>query len=337
MQLLIEDSEKEAFRSTSDDRPARLPEFQQGDTIPLSVGLLKRITNLYDSRIFTPQVISTWAVRATIETEVVADLETDSPAPSASVAVVTQGDATHNHVVRVTLPATRWGGSWTFTSASVESGVIGYDDDPALVEDILEAVSTIGAGNVTVTRETDDTYLVAYKGTKALMAIAGIAVNGAALKVLSLKSGTMDLRTVGIAALFADDPGIDQVVKFTVLGIPAAGTEQVLLQRDVVLRAFEGEYEVSDPIDILGTIYLSTITDFTGGAATDLDGVRTVGRQVGTIFRVVVEISGTPILSEWRLQAGVAVTDLAAGVIRPIDYHADDNPVNLVLVSGTAI
>lgn len=337
MQLLIEDQEKESFRSLTDDRPARLPEFQQGDTISLSVGLLRRISIPWNDKVFTPQDISTWAVRATIETEVVADLETDSAAPSASVAVVTQGDATHNHVVRVTLPATRWGGSWTFTSASVESGVIGYDDDPALVEDILEAVSTIGAGNVTVTRETDDTYLVAYKGTKALTAILGIAVNGAALKVLSLKSGLMDFRTVGIAALFAPAPGVDLVVKYTILGTPAAGTEQVLLQRDVVLRAFEGEYEVSDPIDILGTIYLSTITDFTGGTSVDLDGVRTVGRQVGTIFRVVVEISSTPILSEWRLQAGTAVTDLAAGVIRPTDYDADDNPVNLVLVSGTAI
>lgn len=324
MQTLIEDSEKEAYRSLTDDRPARLPEFQQGDTIPLEVGRLRRINIPWNSRIFTPQDISTWAVRATIETEVVADLETDSPAPSASVAVVTQGDATHNHVVRVTLPATRWGGVWTFTSASVESTPIGYDDDPALIEDILEAVSTIGAGNVTVTRETDDTYLVAYKGTKGLMAIAGIAVNGATLKVLSLKSGTMDLRTAGIVALFGEDE-TTKVVTFRILGTPAAGTEQVLLRRDVVLDVFLGEYEAGVPITIKGTIYDTDIDALTG-TADALETVPTDTLAVGVRIQFVIDQSE----QSWVLYAGAA----GEGEVAPLDYDADSNDKHWVKVGG---
>lgn len=324
MQLLIEPDEKEAFRSLWSDFPTRLPEFNQADTIPLAVGLLKRIMSLYDSKVFTPQDISTWVVRATIETEVVAVLEDDSAAPSAAVAVVTQGDATHNHKVRVTLPATRWGGSWTFTSATVESGVIGYDEDAAAVEDILEAVSTIGAGNVTVERESDDTYLIAYKGTKALTAITGIAVNGDALEVLSLKSGTMDLRTAGIAALFGEDE-TTKVVALTILGTPAAGTEQVLLRRDVVLNAFLGEYEEGQPIAIKGTIYDPDIDALTG---TDnaLETVPTVALAVGTRIQFVIDQSE----QSWVLYAGAA----GAGEVAPLDYDVTTNNKKFVKVGG---
>lgn len=167
-------------------------------------------------------------------TGALASLSTDSAAPSASVALVTLGDATHNHKVRVTLPADRWGGSWTYTSASVESGPIGYDDDPAAIEDILETVSTIGAGNVTVTRETDDTLLISYKGSKALQPIAGIAVDGSTLFVIGTKSGTLDLR--GPAVDFLLPNGVaSAVVSLSVEGTPPGGAPEVILQRDVLL------------------------------------------------------------------------------------------------------
>lgn len=167
-------------------------------------------------------------------TGALATLSTASAAPAASVALVTQGDGTHNHKVRVTLPADRWSGTWTYTSASVESDPIGYDDDPALIEDILEAVSTIGTGNVSVTRESDDTFLIAYKGTKALQAIAGIAVDGSALLVIGTKSGTLDLR--GPAVDFLLPNGVKEaVVSLSVEGTPAGGVPTVIFQRDVLL------------------------------------------------------------------------------------------------------
>lgn len=324
MLLLVEPSEKFAARSLYDDRPATFPAFQQADTHPLFIGLLKRITAPYDARVFTPQDIATWAVRAMIGTEVVATLDTDSPAPSAAVAVVTQGDATHNHKVRVTLPTNRWGGSWTYTSASVESGLIGYDDDPALIQTILEAMATIGAGNVTVTRETDDTYLIAYKGTKALSAIAGIAVNGAALLVIATKSGTLDLRTAGIAALFGDDD-TSIVVPLTILGTPAAGTEQVLLRRDILLEAFTGEYDASQPITIKGAIYDTEIDALTG-TANALETVPTDTLSVGTRIQFVIDQSE----QSWVLYAGAA----GAGEVAGLDYNPVTNNKHWVKTAG---
>lgn len=263
-------------------------------------------------------------------TGALASLSTASASPSASVALVTQGDATHNHKVRVTLPADRWGGTWTYTSASVESDPIGYDDDPALIEDILEAVSTIGSGNVTVTRESDDTLLVSYKGTKALQAIAGIAVDGSALLVVGTKSGTLDLR--GPAVDFLLPNGVaSAVVSLSIEGTPSGGVPRVIFQRDVLLvRPVIEQASVEPDAMPPGVFNLPYVTGYTGGGSLNLDGAVTAGIPINTLYQVVVDGS----LSEWRLVAGTAVTDVDAGVIRPTDYDASTNAKNLVRVIG---
>lgn len=333
---LIDQSAKRGVRSLYDDRLSILPEsLQQGDTVPLAVGVLNRIELPHNSLAFEPIDVSDWAIRATIETEVVASLETDSADPAVGV-TEEPGDAEHNHKVTITLPPHRYSGSWTFTVDDVESGLIGYADSEAELKAIVEAISGVGAGNVEVVQTGDNEFLIEFIGDLALQLIDGIGADGSTLKVVPLKSGTMDLRTVGIAALFSNG-ATEKTVALTILGTPPAGTEQILEQRDILLRKFTGEYDFSQPIGILGTVYLSQVTGFVGGGATKLDGATTVGRALGTVFRVIVNIGDTPVLSEWRIDSGTADTNLAAGIIKPLDFDEDDNAVNLILVSGTAV
>lgn len=102
---------------------------------------------------------------------------------------------------------------------------------------------------------------------------------------------------------------------------------------ELILRATDA----GAPTIIAGELYLSQITGFIGGGPTNLDGVNTAARSLGTLFRVIVNIGITPVLSEWRLQEGPDATDLAAGIIRPLDHDPVTNPRILVLVSGTAV
>lgn len=72
------------------------------------------------------------------------------------------------------------------------------------------------------------------------------------------------------------------------------------------------------------------VTGYTGGGTTKADGTATVGAALNSLF--VFVIGG--VMSVWRLETGTAATDTDAGVIRPVDYDAVLNIVNLVRVEG---
>ena len=333
MQLLCEEYEKQVYPTLRNGRPARLPSFHVGEVQPLSVGVMRRIREPWDSRIFSPIELDDWTIQAAIgggfilpvagtftltpdETttdiafnataEQIADaliaagidvtvqgaegfftitfndvgaqtlitgnaaqltplsildiaravtgdadtqevqtlritqnvgtlatLSTASAAAEATVEVVQVGDATHNHKVRVTLPDNRYGGTWTYTSAGVESEPIGYDDSAEQIERVLEALSSVGTGNVSVDQETEHEFLITYVGSKALTAISNIDADGSTLRVISTKSGSLDLRTSGIEALL--NGRVQQVVRLEIEGTSATGTPQKLLSQDVLL------------------------------------------------------------------------------------------------------
>ncbi|MEY2500580.1 MAG: hypothetical protein QOI07_914 [Verrucomicrobiota bacterium] len=75
---------------------------------------------------------------------------------------------------------------------------------------------------------------------------------------------------------------------------------------------------------------LPAVTGYTGGGATNLDGITTRTSAINSLFVVVVN----GVMSVWRLEAGTAATDTDAGIIRPADYDATTNAVNLIRVEG---
>lgn len=66
MELLIADEENESFSSLYDDRPAGLGVITAGASLPVTVSLLKRIRELYDSKLFTPIDLTGWTIRAAL-------------------------------------------------------------------------------------------------------------------------------------------------------------------------------------------------------------------------------------------------------------------------------
>ena len=66
--------------------------------------------------------------------------------------------------------------------------------------------------------------------------------------------------------------------------------------------------------------YYSGITGLTGGGATKLDGITTVGKS-----SLISSIYVTSELQDWLLVAGTDAEDSANGIIRPDDYNASTN------------
>jgi hypothetical protein len=82
---------------------------------------------------------------------------------------------------------------------------------------------------------------------------------------------------------------------------------------------------VADPVTWLlrnGMLNPGYWTALTGGGATSLDGVVTVG-VIATGHVITTAIMGD--VAEWQLQAGTDAENAAAGVVRPDDYHASTN------------
>lgn len=72
-------------------------------------------------------------------------------------------------------------------------------------------------------------------------------------------------------------------------------------------------------------VYISTITRLTGGDATALDGIPTVGRQE---LLVMCYITDAAEMQTWRLFAGTDATNALAGIVRPTDYSSTSTPPN---------
>jgi hypothetical protein len=75
--------------------------------------------------------------------------------------------------------------------------------------------------------------------------------------------------------------------------------------------------------------YFPEVTTYVGSGSTALQARSTAG-HLGAIFEAVIN----GILVSWRIQSGTADTDLDLGIIKPADFDATTNPVNLVRVGG---
>ena len=79
-----------------------------------------------------------------------------------------------------------------------------------------------------------------------------------------------------------------------------------------------------------GPLYLTGVTSLVGGGTSDFDGITTAGMPEGAVRDVVIDNSA----SEWQLRVGFEATDVAAGIIRPVDFHVTTNPLNWIRLSA---
>lgn len=249
----------------------------------------------------------------------------DSAAPVATVTVLVVGSITENAQVRITLPPDRWGGTWVATVAGNQSDLIDWDASGEEVQRALELITGVGAGNVAVAQDGDDSFVILFRGALVHTAIT-VTATATTLKVIQTKNGVLDLSVSQMHFLLNGQESA--LVGFEIEVTPPAG-DPMKIQVDAIVRlaVIGAGWTVSSPIP--RTYFLTGLVNFTGGGPTKVDGAaHTIGKALGSIFRGVV--LGT--LYEWELQAGTQASN-PPGIIRPTDYNAGTNAVNLILVA----
>lgn len=93
---------------------------------------------------------------------------------------------------------------------------------------------------------------------------------------------------------------------------------QITLVRSI---ATGSESAATDATASVALATLTSITALTGGTATCLDAVATVGVTVGRIIAITI----SDVFQIWKLKAGTEAENEASGIIRPDDYNASTN------------
>lgn len=133
--------------------------------------------------------------------------------------------------------------------------------------------------------------------------------------------GLLHTNTLEIDALFRPSGSAEKEALLSLELVDAAGHKLNPFRRAVILRATPGNV-----VSSLGAIYyFSEVTTYLGAGPEALQSKPTVGR-VGARFEAWID----SLLVSWRVQPGAAETDLDLGYIRPLDFDAATNAVNLV-------
>lgn len=135
--------------------------------------------------------------------------------------------------------------------------------------------------------------------------------------------GTLDLAGDDLAALFT--AGVSSVyghleIQTVTSGIPQSSQSIPVLVLSDVIRPGDGAPAITSQPTASPLLVYKDITSLTGGGATALDGIPTVGKT-----NVIVMLYVSSEVQTWRLFAGTTAEDAENGIVRPDDYDADDN------------
>lgn len=131
--------------------------------------------------------------------------------------------------------------------------------------------------------------------------------------------------TLEVAAFLSARPTSDRGALLSVDLIDGSGNKINPFRAPIILRA----NPAGAPSALGAVLYFPEVTDYLGSGPGALQSKATVGRT-GAIFEAVIN----GILVSWRIEAGTADTDVDLGIIKPLDFDSDTNPVNLVRVGG---
>ncbi len=103
-----------------------------------------------------------------------------------------------NEIQTVVLNATN--GTWTLSYAGQTTAALAHDVSAAALDTALEALSTIGTGNVAVTR-TDDVYVIRFQGELNNLDVASLVANAAGLTLVIENLGGSTSTGTGVVAV----------------------------------------------------------------------------------------------------------------------------------------
>lgn len=140
--------------------------------------------------------------------------------------------------------------------------------------------------------------------------------------------GVLHLNTEEIATFLSGRSQRD--VELCIDMIDDGGHRFSPFRRTVTLRASDSGTTTPIP----GAVYDPAIIGLTGGGLTNLDGIATVSKAVGSLQILTRQVSGAWTASTWKLIAGTTAEDEEGGVIRPDDYAVTTNEKVWVRVDG---
>lgn len=124
-------------------------------------------------------------------------------------------------------------GQFSVVVLGEESPMLDYDASASRVQTALESLSTVGAGNVSVSKEAAGKYLIAFRGTLADTDMGTVTCDGGSLKIVPTLQGVLDLRTAAIDLLLSGEDTIS--VTLEIEGTPPGGTVQKLYRVSTTL------------------------------------------------------------------------------------------------------
>lgn len=129
---------------------------------------------------------------------------------SSTDGALSDADVSANEKQTVTISGTPTGGTFTLTFGGQTTSGLAHNASAAVVEAALEALSTIGQGNVQVTGSAGGPYTVEFVGALAKTNVAAMTADGA-----SLTGGTTPSVAVVTATAGADSVKIGRVIPGT--------------------------------------------------------------------------------------------------------------------------
>jgi len=161
-----------------------------------------------------------------------------------TIETLTNGSSQTNAIQAITLIGTPTSGTFSLRYAGYGTAGLAYNITAAALETALEAVTSIGAGNVSVTEPTDNTYYVEFIGDLAGQAVEPLEVSGESIIVSTLDGIAAVYReqaaSSGTNAVYTVTPGTapvsltvttDDGINVTTSSIPAGATAVEVQQR----------------------------------------------------------------------------------------------------------
>lgn len=136
------------------------------------------------------------------------------------VTITTPGGTNTNEVQTVTLTPTPTGGTFTLTYSGQTTSAIAFDASAATVDAALEALSNIGAGDVSVTGSAGGPWTVTFTGALAATNVAQMTGSGAGLT----GAATQTLTVTDVTAS-AGPNHWDTAANWIPSGVPATGDD----------------------------------------------------------------------------------------------------------------
>lgn len=239
--------------------------------------------------------------------------------PSASITVETlqAGASGTPEVQQLTFDVTPYGGSFTLSFSGQTTEAIAWDATAAEIQEALEALSNITAGDVTVSGSLP-VFTVTFKGTLTGNQPA-LTATATGLQVPTGYVGELSLATEGILALLDGASEVEATLEVESTDEPFTLVhEAITILNDLIPT------NPSVPSSLAESLYLSKValSALTGGTSGALDELTTAG------VRATLTIEHCYVSSEWSLWIlvdGTDAEDAVAGIVRPDDYHASTN------------